>query len=144
MKVYLDTCSIQRPLDSKSHMRIVLEAEAIQGIITQSEAGDLELISSDIVLFEINRITHPIRREYALAVLSKASEKIAINREIQRQANEFTKLGIKSVDALHLASAEWGKADYFCTCDDKFLKKAKTLDLRVKVVSPVELIEELE
>jgi predicted nucleic acid-binding protein len=34
--------------------------------------------------------------------------------------------GIKPLDALHLASAESGKADYFCTCDDKIIKKIVT------------------
>jgi predicted nucleic acid-binding protein len=49
------------------------------------------------------------------------------------------------LDALHLASAEKGKADYFCTCDDKFLKKAKKIsDLVIKVISPIELIEEIK
>jgi len=48
------------------------------------------------------------------------------------------------LDALHLASAEEAEADYFCTCDDRFLKRAKTFnDLRTKVVTPLELIEEL-
>jgi predicted nucleic acid-binding protein len=32
-----------------------------------------------------------------------------------------------SVGALHLACAEAAGADYFCTCDDRFLKKAQTL-----------------
>jgi predicted nucleic acid-binding protein len=61
------------------------------------------------------------------------------------QAKSFIKIGIKPLDALHLASAEKGKADYFCTCDDKFLKKAKRIPgLAVKVMSPIELIEEIK
>ena len=48
------------------------------------------------------------------------------------------------MDALHLASAIEAKADYFCTCDDKFLKKAKAMDtLQTKAVSPLELITEV-
>jgi predicted nucleic acid-binding protein len=44
-----------------------------------------------------------------------------------------------------LASAEEAKVDYFCTCDDKFLKRAKAVQtLKTKVVSPIELIEEIE
>jgi len=44
-----------------------------------------------------------------------------------------------------LACAEAAKADYFCTCDDKFLKKAKTLqDIQTQAVSPLELIAEIE
>ena len=65
-----------------------------------------------------------------------------MNDNIKHRASEFILLGIKPLDALHLASAE--EADYFCTCDDRFMKRAKTFnDLRTKVVTPLELIEEL-
>jgi len=41
--------------------------------------------------------------------------------------------------------AESGNADYFCTCDDKLLRNAnKVKDLAVKVVNPVDLVQEIE
>ena len=43
MKIYLDTCSLHRPLDSKTQIRIMLEAEAILGIIGLCETGQIEL-----------------------------------------------------------------------------------------------------
>ncbi len=47
--------------------------------------------------------------------------------------------------ALHLALAVEAKVDYLCTCGDKFLKRAKAADTEsVRVVSPLELIEEIE
>ena len=53
--------------------------------------------------------------------------------------------GIKPLDALHLALAESGKADYFCTCDDKLLRTAKQVrDLKVTVINPVDLVQEIE
>jgi len=53
--------------------------------------------------------------------------------------------GLKPLDVLHLASASTARADYFCTCDDKFLRKAKTLNgLDTRVVSPTELVMELD
>jgi hypothetical protein len=46
---------------------------------------------------------------------------------------------------VHLASASVSKVDYFCTCDDKFLKKARSFErLNTKVVFPIELVMELE
>lgn len=55
------------------------------------------------------------------------------------------KFGIKPLDALHLALAETGNADYFCTCDDRLLRNAKQVkDLMVKVVNPVDLVQEIE
>lgn len=144
MKIYLDTCSIHRPLDSKNQIRILLEADAVLGILTLCDVGDLELVSSEVLLFETNRNPNPIRREHVLATLTKASTWIQVNDEIETRARDFIAAGIKPLDALHLSSAEAGCADYFCTCDDRFLKKAQKLtDLHVKVVSPVALIEEL-
>jgi predicted nucleic acid-binding protein len=143
MKIYLDACSLQRPLDNKRQMRVALEAEAILGVLTMCEAGDLELISSEALVYETERTPQLSRREYGREVLAKASAFIQVNDAIEERARTFTAAGIKPLDALHLASAEDARADYFCTCDDRFLKKARNLPgLKLKVVSPVELAEE--
>jgi len=64
---------------------------------------------------------------------------------MEERADYFVKKGIKPLDALHLASASISKIDYFCTCDDRFLKKARTIiELTTKVVSPTELVEEFQ
>ena len=73
MKIYLDMCSIQRPLDTKSQPRIAVEAEAILGVLVLCEAGQVELMASDALGFELERNPHPVRKEYALKVLSKAA-----------------------------------------------------------------------
>ena len=53
--------------------------------------------------------------------------------------------GIKPLDALHMALAETGNADYFCTCDDRLLRNSKQVkDLMVKVANPVDLVQEIE
>lgn len=145
MKIYLDTCSLQRPLDSKTQIRIILEAEAISGILALCESGKVELISSEALIFEIARNPNMIRQEYALETLSKAQLFVTVNDRIEKRARELNVIGVRPLDALHLASAEAIQADYFCTCDDRFLKKAKSSKgLKTKVVSPIELIEEIE
>ena len=145
MKVYLDTCSIQRPLDNKTQIRIVLESDAILGIIDLCNADQLEMISSDVLLYEIKRNPKTMRREFGLDVLSIANEFIQLDESIEQQAKRFEKAGIKPLDALHLASAAKAGATYFCTCDDRFLKKAKRIaNLNTHVVTPLELIQELE
>jgi predicted nucleic acid-binding protein len=61
-----------------------------------------------------------------------------------RAANLIT-FGFRPLDALHIALAESGNADYFCTCDDKLLRNAKrVVDLMVKVITPVDLVREIE
>ena len=145
MKIYLDNCSLQRPLDSKTQTRIVLEAEAVLGILTLLESGKVALVSSEALLFEIGHSPNTTRQEYALEVLSKAKTFVTLSEPVEKRARKFEALGIKPLDALHLASAEDAQADYFCTCDDRLFKRAKAISgLRTKVVSPVELIKELE
>ena len=71
MKLYLDSCSLQRPLDSKDQIRIMLESEAVLVIIALCEMGHIDLISSEVLLFENQQITNASRKEYALEVLRK-------------------------------------------------------------------------
>jgi predicted nucleic acid-binding protein len=145
MKIYLDNCSLQRPLDSRTGTRVVLEAEAVLGVLTLLESGRIQLISSEALLFEIDRDPNNMRQEYALEVLSKAQTFARLNGRVEKRAARFVALGIKPLDALHVASAEEARADFFCTCDERVLKKAKAVaGLRTRVVSPIELIEELE
>ena len=145
MKIYLDACSLQRPLDNKNQMRVALEAEAVLGVLALCEAGQLELISSEVLAFEVGRTPQLSRREYGLEVLSKARTFVSLSQAVADRARIFTAVGVKPLDVLHLASAEAAQADYFCTCDDRFLKKGRGLpDLKTKIVSPVELAEEFE
>ncbi len=145
MKIYLDSCSLQRPLDSKDQTRIIIEAEVILIILSLCESGKLELVSSEPLIFEAQRNPNVARKEYAFDLLRQANVFIQVNEEIENRAKKLTEQGIKPLDALHLASAEQAKVDYFCTCDDKFLKKMKsTKHLKVKIGSPIELIKEAE
>jgi len=145
MKIYLDVCAIQRPLDSASHLRVALEAEAVLGILALCESGEVEIVSSDALVYETGQNPWPWRQEHALAVLSRAVEHIQLTEEIEQRAQGLDEQGFKPLDALHLAMAEAGDVDYFCTSDDRLLKKAKRMkDLRVKVVSPLDLVKELE
>jgi len=122
MKIYLDNCSLQRPLDRKTQTRIVLEAEAVLGILTLFESGKVALVSSEALLFEIDHSPNAARQEYALEVLSKAKTFVTLSEQVEKRARKFETLGIKPLDALHLASAEDAQADYFCTCDDRLFK----------------------
>ena len=102
-KVYLDTCSLQRPLDSRTQIRISLEAEAVLGIIALVEDGELELVSSDVLLFETRRNPRAERRAYATEVLDKANAFIEMNSSIRERSVELERNGLKPLDALHLA-----------------------------------------
>ncbi len=144
MRVYLDTCSLQRPLDTRSQIRISLEAEAVTGLIGLCVDGLVELVSSDVLLFETRRNPWSERRAYALTVLETATDFIRTDRTIRNRAAQLHQQGLKPLDALHLASAEAANADFFCTVDDKLLARGKILaQPEIRVVSPIELIEEI-
>jgi hypothetical protein len=49
VRIYLDMCSIQRRLDTKSHPRIAVEAEAILAILALCEAVQVELVGSEVL-----------------------------------------------------------------------------------------------
>jgi len=145
MRIYLDMCSIHRPLDDQSQVRIRLEAEAVLSLLALCESGVAELIGSDALRFETERNPNPVRRQYAEAVLEQTVDSVAASEFVEQLARRYATAGIKPLDALHLACAVAGDADYFCTTDDKLLRRGKTVDTQAtRVVSPLELIGEIE
>jgi predicted nucleic acid-binding protein len=145
VNIYLDLCAIQRPLDTPNQIRIVLESDAVLGIITLCDMGKVELLSSDALLYEGEQNSLPVRKEHAAAVLAKAKGFVNITEKEKSRAADIIRSGIKPLDALHMALAESGNADYFCTCDDKLLQNSKKVkDLTVKVINPVDLVQEIE
>jgi len=145
VKIYLDLCAIQRPLDTPNQVRIVLEAEAVLGIIAYSDSGQADLVSSEALLYEGEQSPLPIRLEHTRSVPAKAKENLDVSEKERARAAALVTFGIRPLDALHLALAEAEHADYFCTCDDKLLQSAKRVkDLAVRVINPVDLVQEIE
>ena len=144
MLIYLDTCCLQRPLDDRSQPRINIEAEAVLTILGIIEKNHIGLVSSEILEYEISRIPDKSRENKVREILAISDKYITINDDIELKANQYMKEGIKPMDALHLASAIVMNIDYFCTADDKFLKKAKKINTpSIKITSPLELVIEV-
>ena len=144
MKIYLDNCCLQRPLDDKSQIRIQLESDAILAVLSLCESGQADLVSSEVLEFELNRNPNLQSKAYVNEVLAIAKVVVQVNNVITQRANELASHGFKGVDALHLAVAEMEKVDYFCSCDDRLLNRARNLQmLQIEVVSPLELAEEM-
>ena len=144
MKIYLDNCCLQRPLDNKAQLRIALEAQAILSVLSLCMIGEVSLVSSKILQFEVGRNPNSQRRVYASEILAIAVEEVRLTDIVVKRAKEFEARGFKALDSLHLASAEAHSVDFFCTCDDRFLKLAKQqTDITLQVLSPLELAEEV-
>ena len=143
--IYLDTCSIQRPLDDRSQPRIYLEAEAILTVLRLVEVGKLQLLSSDVLNFEVSRIVNNDRKTEAETLLKLARSIASVGINTKVLSEQIIATGVKPFDALHVAVAIENHARYFCTCDDKLLKKLKLLSFneQTQFVSPLELVMEV-
>ncbi len=145
MRVYLDTCAIQRPLDDLGQLRVRVEAEAVLAVIAAAERGGVDLVASDVLRFEIENNPLPHRRDFARNVLRLATRDIATTEAVGSRAAEYQQAGIQPLDAVHLASAVEADADLFCTTDDALLHHGHHADTgATRVVSPLELIAALD
>ena len=144
MRLYFDTCTLNRPLDDKTQLRVALEAEAVLGLLALCEEQQETLVSSEPLLLENERNPQPQRKAYVGAILEQAMDAIIVNDDVRQRARVLEERGFKAFDALHVACAEAGSVDYLCTCDDRLLRKSRSqTDLTVKVVSPLELANEV-
>ncbi len=62
---------------------------------------------------------------------------------VEQTAHRFEVLGLKAMDALHLASTIEAKADRFLTTDKGILRKMNS-ERRIRVLDPIDFIRELE
>lgn len=142
--IYLDTCCLQRPLDNQMQARIRVETEAVLAILVSVQMGELNMLSSDALEYEINRIPDSQRKSETQSLLSLASKRLVISQSIEDMAENFEKQGISPMDAIHLAIASEYKADFFVTTDDSLLNKAKQIKLSCNVVSILEFLQEID
>jgi predicted nucleic acid-binding protein len=138
MRVYLDICAFNRPFDDQAHIRIRLEAEAKLYIQGRIKASEVELVWSYIL--DIENDQNPFK-EKRLAVgrwRKYAAVDIGESTAVLDKANQLVAIGIRPKDALHVACAIAGKADYFMTTDDKLLKRLSG-ETQTKAIGPIEL-----
>ena len=122
-KIYLDMCCFNRPYDDQLHPIIRIETEA--KLLIQSEVlkGNLDLVWSFIIHYENNDNPFVDKKKQIALWESKSARIVTFNHEIQLQAENIMKLGIKTKDALHIACAISANADAFITTDRKLLNK---------------------
>lgn len=144
MRIYLDSCSLQRPLDDQTQPRIRVETEAVLALLTAVQTAEVVLVSSEALEYEMGRIPNKQRRSEMAAVLALSKERIELSNEAEKLAESFESRGIKSMDAVHLALASTAKVDFFTTCDDRFLRKStQIVGLDCQVVSALSLVSEV-
>jgi len=132
----MDSCCLNRPYDDLSNDIVRLESEAVLTIIDRCERRFWDLCDSDILYDEIDRTTDIIRKEKIFALCNSSTINVELNDTIIKRAKELRLANVKPFDALHLASAEYGKADIFLTTDRRLFNASKRIDMKVKVSNP--------
>jgi predicted nucleic acid-binding protein len=83
----------------------------------------------------------PSRSNIAFILSTLCKVRIGPEDEIYKSALEFQRrANMSSKDAIHLACANFIKADCFLSCDDKFVSHAKRLGLKMSISNPVDYI----
>ena len=141
-RIYLNNSTLNRPFDDQGQARIKLETEALFQILS-----DIDLRNSKLILSEVTDLENSKNPHYSVKIridelISKADRKIKANAATRKLAKTFENAGLNGMDALHLAAAIQGKADFLITSDDFFLKKAKkvTSDRTIKIMNPIEYV----
>ena len=143
MKVYLDVCCLCRPFDDQSQFRIRIETEAVEEILGLCSTK-LDLISSTPILYEISQMGDPIRVEHLHGILARSHAHIKIDDSIVLRAKDLAKIGIKNLDALHIACAEQAGA-VFLTTDDGIINIMNRSNVMKTIIiaNPITWLEEV-
>ena len=149
--LYLDTNVFCRPFDNQLIGRVRVETNAFERILEKLEQNEVSLVSSEILLFEIQRIIQPAKRAKASGYLRLANVYHAMTEGTLSLAREVAeRFKIDPRDALHTASAILEESEYFLTCDDGITKRFKkralsaTIDNQRRmllVMNPVGFVE---
>lgn len=145
-RLYLDMCALKRPYDRQDDQRLLVESLAVDSIISAWEARALDIVSSAILELENSKNPNPERRDEVAELLRRFERTSTFKPQSGERARYLVELGMAPLDALHVASSESAKCDYFVTCDDALLTKAKQMQehLRVRIVDPLEMVRILK
>ena len=140
--VYLDVCALCRPFDDQNQMRIRLETDAVQLILSHVRAGNLGLIVSPVHEVEIAAIEDLAERTLLQSMLHEIGDRGTLDlRQARRRAEELVRQGLGPADAAHVAWAEQVGAA-FVTCDDRLLRQCRRLAVSVWCGTPVAFCDE--
>ena len=140
-RIYLDTSIYNRPFDDQSQPRIFLETQAVILILQMVEAGLVDLVGSTALEYENNQNPYPRKRRAMQYYLERAAVRQVLNEDIRQRAKELEQGGVKTLDALHVASAEAASCEYLLTTDKRLINRCQTLTL--KVMNPADFVLEV-
>ncbi|MBI5725414.1 MAG: hypothetical protein HZA50_15765 [Planctomycetes bacterium] len=145
MRIYLDTCCLNRPFDDQHQDRIHAKTDAIALILDEVQQGKVKLAGSDVLTLEISQDRHIQRKNASEVLLNYADFWMELDSHDDARAGQLNRLGFGPYDSYHIVAAEKGGCDYLLTTDDRLLRKARqhVSQLRIKIMNPLRWIEEI-
>jgi predicted nucleic acid-binding protein len=142
MLLYLDLNCFNRPFDDQSQDRVAAETAAIFFILQRIVDEQDRLAWSVVLTYENSN--HPLkdRRDEIARWAEFAMTVIRISPTMILRSQELVRLGVRALDAAHIAAAEEAGCDRFLTCDDRLLRTSRNCDVRVAMLNPIEYLEE--
>ena len=142
MTLYLDNSFLNRPFDDPDIKMNRLEGEMLFLIIELAGKGEIRLVNSSAIEYENSLNPYPERKSFVVEVLNEANIHQNLNDQIKIRAKHLAQeTGITPIDALHLATAEYARVDFFITCDYNLIKKYKG---SLKVIKPLDFLNYYE
>lgn len=140
--VYIDVCALSRPFDEQEYIRIRLETEAVNLILSKVREGNYKMIVSSVHIKEIDDKPDMIERIELHAILNRLGDTLKGNMmKIRARAEELIESGFDIADAAHVACAETAGA-LFISCDDRLIKKCVNHKISIWCGNPVSFCEE--
>jgi predicted nucleic acid-binding protein len=136
-RLYLDICTLCRPFDDQSQMRIRLETNAYYLILQALQAARYTMVVSPVHFAEASAISDVEERREIVAVLEKlgtAAECDVAAARVRAEDLHAKKFGL--ADAAHVAFAE-ATTDFFISCDDRLIRKCRREKVAVRAMNPV-------
>jgi len=161
--LYFDNCVWLRKFDNLKDEKIVNQQRDIQEILNLRREGRVQIASSDAVEAELMPLLDKNmerEKERIMAFVDKNSDArlpTAYNRldspkwarlgvmrlagkEMTEKVKELINRSFKHDDAVHIATAIEGKADFFITVDEDIQRKSPDLN-EIKIVYPSEVLK---
>ncbi len=130
--IYLDNSALGRLSDPAPNLpitlaelrRLIADAADVERILDAVRASSAALLSSDVLTFEVRRAPARVQR-VSWGVLRLATTVVPVG-PTRRLARILQADGFAELDALHLAAAYVGEADYAVSCDQPhWLRRAR-------------------
>jgi hypothetical protein len=135
--IYMDCCCLYRPSDDQTQDKIRIESDAIIAILFKCFYNSWKLVGSDVIEYELKKTPDTGKRNKALDLYKVKKENIEMNNIIVERANEILKYGIKPMDSLHFASAEYANVNILLTVDKDFINNSKRINSTLRVANPI-------